>query len=338
MAIDPAREILPDLAIHSFGTNTGFGALLDPAEYSFVTFLCRKDAHYAKALIGSLTYFYPELQVHAVVDMDVSRRDRSQIEATRNVRIHSVGDLLKQHGLPLTGLLAKLNVLFIPDAHKVIVADADSVLVDLVWEKIPAGAVFAALNSRSTSLSDPASRASFDKWQIDLEMASGLCWPISSAEARFVCGSHFFIDVDRFPKELLGELLPLMGWRHDCQTPLRAGDQGFWSFLVNIAPVLKGLQGVFAMDLTPSAIPEHLQRLPQVLSLTWLEAKESKHASFIHYIGFSRRLFRRQHLFPLPLVWASRQYYASHGRGVGMLADDFARISSLVVARVAGAG
>ena len=69
----------------------------------FVTFACRKDIHYAKALVGSIRYFYPDAKVIAILDEDVNQRDTQQL-ARRGVGY----DLIRRHKLYLTGLLVSI--------------------------------------------------------------------------------------------------------------------------------------------------------------------------------------------------------------------------------------
>jgi hypothetical protein len=293
---------------------------------TFVTFACRNDVHYAKALLGSIAHFYPSHPIRVVLEADVSSRDHEQLARFPNVTVHRVAELIGLHGLKLTRLLAKLNVLLLPGVQQALVADADSVLVDLVLERIPERTLFAGLTARPVNLDDPLAREAFSRWAIDLDRLSELGWKLRQGPTTFVGGSHFFVDVARFPKRLLPELLPVMGLGHDTTTPLRAGDQGFWTYLANVCDSVDPRELHF-FDVAPDATPTNAARFPMAHDPAWLADRRAKDLSFIHYIGFSRRFRRKAHQFPNALVWATRRYYEILGNPGDFPRDEARRIS-----------
>jgi hypothetical protein len=292
---------------------------------TFVTFACRNDVSYAKALLGSIGHFYPDHPIRVVLESDVSTADEQQLKRFPNVRVHRVSDLIAQHKCHLTRLLAKLNVLFLPGVERALVADADSVLVDTVLDRVPPRTLFMGFRSHRANLDDPQARRSFSDWAIDLDAAQSLGWKLREPQVTFVGGSHFFVDVSRFPRQLVFELLPLMGYGHDTRMPLRAGDQGFWTYFANVYDLLDRGELHFA-DVAPDATKSQSLRLPQANDLAWIAARRSKEISFIHYIGFSRRFLRRAHEFPTALSWATETYYERIGSRWDFIQDEARRV------------
>lgn len=295
-------------------------------QVTFVTFACRNDVHYAKALLGSIAHFYPSHGIRVVLEADVASRDHEQLARFPNVTVHRVTELIGHHGLNLTRLLAKLNVLLLPGVERALVADADSVLVDLVLERVPERTLFAGLNARPVNLDEPLARESFSRWAIDLDRLPELGWKLRQGPTTFVGGSHFFVDVARFPKRLLPDLLPIMGLGHDTTTPLRAGDQGFWAYLANICDSVDPGELHF-FDVAPDATPESARRFPMADNPAWIAERRAKDLSFIHYIGFSRRFRRKAHQFPNALGWAAQRYYEILGTPGDFPRDEARRIS-----------
>jgi hypothetical protein len=299
-----------------------------PAPVTFVTFTCRNDVSYARALLGSIAHFYPTHQIRVVLDTDVGRADQQQLARFPNVVVHRVADLVAHHKLNLTRLLAKLNVFLLPGVERALVADADSVLVDTVLDRVPDGTFFAGLTARPSNLDDPEARASFSRWAIDLDRMQQLGWAFRRSPVYFVGGSHFFIDVRRFPIGVLHDLLPHLGYDHSTTNPLRAGDQGFWTYLANICPVVTP-EHMRLLDVAPEAVQEKVLRFPMANDPEWLAERKQKPFSFIHYIGFSRRLRRRDHHFHVALEWATRRYYEILGLPGGLARDEARRLSFL---------
>lgn len=297
---------------------------------TFVTFACNRDISYAKALLGSISYFYPTHQIRVVLDADVARRDAEQIAAFPNVTAHSAPELNAVHKINLTKLLNKLNVLFLPGVERALVADADSVLVDMVLDRIPDGTIFAGLASHGADLRDSAVRENFSTWAVDLNALDKLNARIKTPDCYFVGGSHFYVDVQQFPKQKLFDLLPHMGFEHGTTTPLRAGDQGFWTFMSNFSESLPRERTVF-MDVAPDAWATSTPRYPQANDLSWISEKRMKEISFIHYIGYSRRWRWSKHEFPTALQWALGRYYDVIGKPMRYYVDEVHR--SLSAAR-----
>jgi len=291
-----------------------------PSDIPFVTFACARDVHYAKALLGSVNYFYPENRIFVVTESDISERDIRQMSRFPNTRVCRVADLMLEHKLHLTGLLAKFNVLFLPGVARALVADADSVLIAPVLEEIDPHKVFTALHGRRIDLSDKAERESFERWAADLSFIREFNPSLGKEQLYYVQGSHFYVNVDRFPFDTFYGMLKFMGYDHKTLTPLRAGDQGFWNYLLNSGRVPEA-----DFELKPATI--QVGQTPKVAlcdDMEWVQRSAKKEWSFIHYVGFSRRYRRRDHDYAQVLQWATRRYYQIIGAS-GFLRDELRR-------------
>lgn len=279
----------------------------------FVTFTWSRDVHYAKALLGSIRHFYPDRRIIVVAERDLCRHHIRQLGLFPNTEVIPVMDLVHRHKFHFVGLLNKLNVLFLPGVPRAIVADADSVLTDTVADRVDPGKVFTSFSGSTVDLEVPERRAVFDAWAIDLDHALKLDAGFPAKTCRFVQGSHFAVNTDRFPYDLLFSCLPHLGYHHGDPTALRAGDQGFWNMLVNwsgLAPDSCDLLPV-TMNSTPTAA-DRFQ--PQWNDVRWIALRQPKEISFVHYVGGGRRFRRRDHVCPTPLAWATALYYDTLGR------------------------
>jgi hypothetical protein len=282
----------------------------DPADIPFVTFACAKDVHYAKGLLGSIRHFYPTSPIHVVLDDDVLQRDEFQIRRFPHALVYRVSALIASHKINLRGLLAKFNVLFLPGVRKAIVADADSVLVGPVLNAIERSVIFHALNGISVDLTNNAESEMFSRWAIDLVRLNTTHGLRPPTRCPFVQGSHFFIDAERFPREILYSFLPEMSYTHSPLTLLRAGDQGFWNYLVNFGS-MRGVATAWGPLTIQVGIDQHT---PEFDDTAFIASPVQKDRYFIHYVGFSRRFLRRHHEYACALRWAAALYYDAIGR------------------------
>jgi hypothetical protein len=283
------------------------------ANIPFVTFTWSRDVHYAKALLGSIRHFYPDRRIIVVAERDLPRHHARQIATFPNAEVIPVMDLVRRHKLHFVGLLNKLNVLLLPDAPRAIVADADSILVDKVADRVDAEKVFTAFTGSTVDLEIPEQRKIYHDWAISLDHA----WQFDEGFPRKVCryvqGCHFAVNTERFPYDLLYRMLPHLAFRHGDPAPLRAGDQGFWNLLINWS----GLQpeDCEALPVTMSSTASQADLFkPEWNTVDWIERRESKEISFVHYIGGGRRFRRCDHVCPTPLEWGTALYYEAIGR------------------------
>lgn len=294
------------------------------ADISFVTFVCERDVHYAKALLGSIAHFYPHHRIHVVADVDVPAAELRQLERFPNARVHAVHDLMRQHKLHLTGLLSKFNVFFLEGVSRAVIADADSVLIDTVLDRITSPEVYIGLNGRWIDIEDRASRESFSRWAVDMDRLAELGAVSRASRFAFVSGSHFYVDVARFPMNLLHDCLPYMGYVHGHPGVLRAGDQGFWNYLLNLAPLPPG--SCSFLPATVDAVPPPRDVFIEgASSPEWVSRRCAKSHSFIHYVGFARKPLLRSHVYPQALLWATDRYYEAGGLAASAQAIDSSR-------------
>ena len=276
-----------------------------------MTFTCSKDVHYAKALLGSIRHFYPDRLIHVVLDNDVPVADENQMSRFPNVRIHHVANLIQRHKLDLRGLLAKLNVFFLPEVSAALVADADSILTGPILENIDLHCELNSLNSETLDLENADERAIFNRWAIDLQSLNSKKSLRLPTPCKFVQGSHFYVNVSSFPKSLLYTLLPDMTHTHTATHHLlRAGDQGFWNYVANFDTRL----GILAKQTPVTLQVGGATHRDEYDTIAHIERNSPKDFYFIHYVGFSRRFLRQRHEYSAALTWGTRLYYEAVGR------------------------
>lgn len=299
------------------------GLLTEPL--AFATCACSKDVHYAKALIGSIRYFYPGALIHVLLDDDVSLEDERQIATFPGLHTYRARTLLRSHGLPLRGLLTKLNLFFIPTLGRVVFADADSILVGPVDLTVKVDATLHMLDAAVMDPNVPANRDVFVRWAIDLDRCAEITEQPIPDQLIFAKSSHFSVNCRKFPVDLLERMLPLMGPTHSPTNVLRAGDQGFFNYLVNF-PAAWG--GSVAHSLaTVQAGKTH--RIAAYNDVAYVAKNRVKPYYFIHYVGFCRRYLRRQHEYAAPLQWATGLYYQRFGNAA-FLQDEIGRMRATV--------
>ncbi len=295
-----------------------------PESVAFVTFACRKDVHYAKALLGSIRHFYPDHKLHVVLD-DVTRQDERQIARFPGVVVHRVETLVQQHGLPLRGLLAKFNVLFLPGITQAMVADADSILVGPVLDAVRDDCHVHFLNAETHDRGNSQAVEIFDRWAIDLDELKRRDGRSLPERFVFAQGSHFFIDVVRFPMAVLQRMLPDMSLVHSPTHMLRAGDQGFWNYLANFGQEF----GVVTQHSPVTIQVGYSPHIPAYDDPAYFTKPDTKPYSFLHYVGGSRAYLRRRHEYPAPLQWATGLYYQRFGKAA-FLQDEIRRMRATV--------
>lgn len=303
-----------------------------PQDVPFVTCTWSRDVHYAKALLGSLRFFHPDRRIIVIAERDLSRFDIRQLSAFPNTEVIPVMNLIRRHKLHLVGLLNKLNVLFLPNVTRVIVADADSILVDPLIPKINDETVFTALNGVVVQDGNAAKAKEFETWAYRREEAQKIDPAVRDRGIRYLQGSHFYVDAARFPYDLLMRALPFMGFDHGTPAVLRAGDQGFWNLLVNSSVLQE--KDCAVVPCTAQVSPYEADLRPEWNSVSWVTRHELKNVSFLHYVGYGRRYRLRDHACPNPLLWASALYYAEIGRRC-YIGDEIRRATSLVLRRLA---
>ena len=285
----------------------------DASDIPFVTFTWSRDVQYAKALLGSIRHFYPDRRIIVVAERDLPHHDITQIRRFPNAEVIPVMDLIRRHKFHFVGLLNKLNVLFLPGVPRAIVADADSILVDTVADRVDPDKIFTSFTASTIDLEVPERRKIYHDWCISLDHAWQFDENFPRKICRYVQGSHFAVNTERFPYDLLHRMLPHLAFQHGEPAPLRAGDQGFWNLLINFSGLQPDDCAMFSV--TVNSTPPNSERFkPEWNTLDWIERREPKEISFVHYVGGGRRFRRGDHVCPTPLEWGTALYYEAIGR------------------------
>ena len=303
----------------------------------FVTCTCSRDVHYAKALLGSIRHFYPDRRIIVIAERDISHRDFAQIAKFPNTEVIPVMDLVRRHKHYFVGLLNKMNLLFLHGVTQVIFCDADSILVDNVVERIDAGKVFTsfAASEFDVDLDVPEQRKIYHDWAISLDHAWLFDENFPRKICRYIQSSHFAVNTERFPYDLLHRMLPHLAFRHGEPAPLRAGDQGFFNLLINWSGLKPDDCAMFPV--TVSSTPSEAERFkPEWNTLDWIVRREQKEISFVHYLGGGRRFRRGDHVCPTPLEWGTALYYEAIGRRA-YVPDEIRRAMAPVMRRLSKA-
>jgi len=292
----------------------------------FVTFVCAKDVHYCKAMIGSLRSVFTSPTVHVIADMGTPAADLRQMSRVKGVIVHPVEDLIKVHKFHFVGLLSKFNVFFLPGVERAFVIDADSVVIRDFTVGLDTSAIYGSLHGHRVNLDERGVRESFDTWAVKLDALEQLGGIMPAGDVFFASGSHFFVNVKRFPVDLLVRMLPHLGYHHDHPGLLRTGDQGFWNYYLNFVPHAAGDVWVRAETIDADRSDP---RLPEASAADALRSGGRAPVPFgiIHYVGYSRRLLLRRHLYGEALQEASRAYYASLGTRLESRVDALRRFA-----------
>ncbi len=305
------------------------------SDIPFVTCTWSRDVHYAKALLGSIRHFYPDRRIIVIAERDLPRRDIAQIRRFPNAEVIPVMELIRRHKLYLVGLLNKLNLLFLPGVQRSIFCDADSILVENVAEKVDPRKVFTSFSASTVDLEEPHRRKIFNDWAISLDHAWLFDEGFPRKTCRYIQSSHFAVNTERFPYDLLHRMLPHLAFQHGESAPLRAGDQGFWNLLINFSGLQPDDCAMFPV--TVNAVAANSGRFkPEWNTLDWIMRREPKEISFVHYVGGGRRFRRGDHVCPTPLEWGTALYYEAIGRRA-YVPDEIRRAMAPVMRRLSKA-
>ena len=305
------------------------------SDIPFVTCTWSRDVHYAKALLGSIRHFYPDRRIIVIAERDLPRRDIAQIRRFPNAEVIPVMELIRRHKLYLVGLLNKLNLLFLPGVQRSIFCDADSILVENVAEKVDPRKVFTSFSASTADLEEPHRRKIFNDWAISLDHAWLFDEGFPRKTCRYIQSSHFAVNTERFPYDLLHRMLPHLAFQHGESAPLRAGDQGFWNLLINFSGLQPDDCAMFPV--TVNSMSSNSERFkPEWNTLDWIVRREPKEISFVHYVGAGRRFRRGDHVCPTPLEWGTALYYEAIGRRA-YVSDEIRRAMAPVMRRLSKA-
>jgi hypothetical protein len=160
----------------------------------------------------------------------------------------------------------------------------------------------------------------FIRWAFDLKQVEAKEGLQVHSPCPFVQGSHFYIDVTRFPKELIHRLLPEMTHSHSPTHMLRAGDQGFWNYVANFGDDL----GIHAIQQPMTLQVGFSPHCFDYDDISYVNQRIAKDFYFIHYVGSSRRYLRRHHEYAAALAWGTDLYYSALGK-TAFVRDELSR-------------
>lgn len=301
-----------------------------PDDVAFVVLTHRGDAHYARALLASLHHFYPEHRKLVIVDGPWVDRRMARYEAVEVLRS---ADLARDLGLPLTGVLSKLALLYRDDAPYYAYFDADSVLVGRLFDTEPLAteADFYAIDGEELDLTDEVDRARFARYAVDPERVRATVDPrFDLTRVSHFSGGHFVLRAGAIPPRTLEDNLGELSARYEKDKTFHFNDQSYLNWVVNRLAADGELRlvtarlGISGRD----TVADH----PEV---TWpnVLARSVTSRSLVHYVGPSRHLHLRDHNFADVLVGFHRMYYEDLPPG-SRQRDEVERIARHQVRRV----
>ncbi len=272
----------------------------------FVTATCAKDIHYAKVLIASIAYFYPQHPIYILIDSDVSNRHRQQLARFPHTTLFSSPALSRENKLPAGGLLCKLNVPFFNDHEYFAFFDADSVLIGAVFDHLDFNFDFCSLDGREIDVTRPENRRKYGDMAVDLDKILSLDPEFKVTTPILFCSGHWVFKAGTFPLDLIKSTSHLISPGRDKEGAFSYGDQGFYNYAVNKSfekgKSLKWHSLVrTARKLTPADY--------SFINLENLKAKTIKKVCILHYTGPSRRFFLSNHTCGFILTYFNKAYY-----------------------------
>lgn len=305
------------------------GGRWSPDRLAFVVLTHRGDAHYARALLASLRHFYPDHRVLLIVDGDLDDR---RLGRYPNVEVLRSADLARDVGLPLTGVLSKLALLYRSDAELYAYFDADSVMVGRLFdaEALAVDADFYAIDGTVLDLDDEAERARFARYAVDPERVRATVDPrFDLRHVSHFSGGHYIMRAGSIPPATLEANLDQLSGSYDKAKTFHFNDQSYLNWVVNRLAADGDLRlvttrlGISGRD----TVVDH----PDV---TWdaVVGRSLVEEAFIHYVGPSRHLRFRDHSFSDILTGFRERYYADLPRGA-LTRDEVDRIARLYARR-----
>ncbi len=276
-------------------------------DISFVTITCAKDLHYAKCLLGSIRHYYPSHPIIVIADDDITDRHIVQLQKFQGITIHRSHALRELHGMPLTGLLTKLNLLFIPGLEKCMVMDADSILVGTVLDYINEDDEMVAFDGKMLDLSNAKSYQSFNKYAISLEDLKPIDPEFTFEKVIYMNSGHFFLEIKRFPVEEVQRNISYMNNNFAHTGAFRFGDQGFINYVVNKYDG-KSLKTRYMDMCILGKYPE--SDVPDI-SIKSIKARASNSKCIIHYTAPSRKQRIADHNFGEIMRFYEDIFYAN---------------------------
>lgn len=271
--------------------------------------LGKSHIHYCKALIASIMYFNPELEIIIIKD-GVFKTDFAR--KYRNVHIVDSKEINKIHGLDLYILLNKLNILFLPqlgyDFETYIHLDADSILTNKIKVEDFQSYDFVMLQGNKIECEDEKSMQNLKHYAFNPSDFQE--YVFNEKQLYFFSASHISINKRIIPKlitylkihrfELNKEFLN--------DKRIRFNDQGFLNLMIN------HLSHIGEINVKLDDVGIYGKQKPQEfpkLTLHAIQNRLNTGVLFIHYTASSRKVRMIRHNFGEILDFFLNAYYSN---------------------------
>ena len=277
---------------------------------AIVITLSKSHIHYCKALIASIEYFNPELEIIIIKDGDFNiefLKDRKQVHVVDSREVN------KLHGLDLYILLNKLNILFLPelgfDFETFLHIDADSIVTNTINNDELEGNDFIILQGNKINRDDEKSMNNLARYAFN--PADFNEYVFNPEQLYYFSASHIAINKRIIPK--LIEYLKIHRYELNKEflndKRIRFNDQGFLNLMVNYLSHI----GEMKVKINDAGIygKQSEKDFPK-LTLQNVKNKVDTEVLFIHYTASSRKVTLRAHNFGEILDYFSKQFYGNN--------------------------
>jgi hypothetical protein len=274
---------------------------------AIVITLSKSHVHYCKALIASINYFNPELQIIILKD-GVFNTDFAKKNA--NVKVVDSKEVNELHGLDLYILLNKLNILFLPqmgfDFDTFVHLDADSVLTNKIEYKDFGTEDFFILQGNKINCNDEKSMKAISHYAFNPKDFQE--YTFNEDKLFYFSASHIAINKRIIPK--LIEYLKIHRFELNKEfindKRIRFNDQGFLNLMINYLSHTKQIDvklnniGIYGKQKS--------NEFPK-LTLHNIKNKIDTQVLFIHYTASSRKVTMGAHNFGDILDFFLKRFY-----------------------------
>lgn len=277
---------------------------------AIVITLSKSHIHYCKALIASIEYFNPELEIIIIKDGDFNiefLKDHKQVHVVDSREVN------KLHGLDLYILLNKLNILFLPelgfDFETFLHLDADSIVTNTINNDELEGNDFIILQGNKINRDDEKSMNNLARYAFN--PADFNEYVFNSEQLYYFSASHIAINKRIIPK--LIEHLKIHRYELNKEflndKRIRFNDQGFLNLMVNYLSHV----GEMKVKIKDAGIygKQSEKDFPK-LTLQNVKNKIDTEVLFIHYTASSRKVTLKAHNFGEILDYFSKQFYGNN--------------------------
>lgn len=274
---------------------------------AIVITLSKSHVHYCKALIASINYFNPELQIIILKD-GVFNTDFAKKNA--NVKVVDSKEVNKLHGLDLYILLNKLNILFLSqmgfDFDTFVHLDADSVLTNKIEYKDFGTQDFFILQGNKINCNDEKSMKAISHYAFNPKDFQE--YTFNEDKLFYFSASHIAINKRIIPK--LIQYLKIHRFELNKEfindKRIRFNDQGFLNLMINYLSHTNQIN----VKLNNIGIYGKQKRddFPK-LTLNNIMNKIDTEVLFIHFTAPSRKVTMKAHNFGDILDFFLRNYY-----------------------------